>query len=60
MCKPTQTPSFPDQTETGPGSENIFKNIFESGQIEEFNFGLVQVRVFFTRVRDISFWGFWG
>ena len=29
----------PNQTETCPGSGNIFKNIFESGQLGEFYFG---------------------
>ena len=43
-----ETPSFPrpDWTKTGPGLGNIFKSIFGSGQVGEFNFGSVQVRVF--------------
>ena len=43
----------PDRTETGPGSGNIFKNIFGSGRVGEFYFGSVRVGVFFTGVWDI-------
>ena len=50
-CGATRNPEFPrtrpDRTETGPGSGNIFKNIFGSGRVGEFYFGSVRVGVFF-------------
>ena len=50
-----ETPSFPglDRTETGPGSGNIFKNIFGSGRVGSGNFILGWSRsgyFFFTGV----------
>ena len=50
----------PDRTKTSSWSGNIFKNIFGLGWVGEFNFGLVRVGVFFTRIWDISFLGFQG
>ena len=56
-CGATRNPEFPrtgpDRTETGPGSGNIFKNIFGSGRVGEYYFGSVRVGVFLTRVWDI-------
>ena len=56
-CGATRNPEFPrtgpDRTETGPGSGNIFKNIFGSGRVGEFYFGSVRVGVFLTGVWDI-------
>ena len=37
----------PDRTETGPGSRNIFKNIFGSSRVGEFYFGSVRVGKFY-------------
>ena len=47
--KPRVSPdrTGPDRTETGPGSENIFKNIFGSGRVGEFYFGSVRVGEFY-------------
>ena len=46
-CGATRNPEFPqdglDQTEAGPGSGHIFKNIFGSGRVGEFYFGSVRV-----------------
>ena len=56
-CGATRNPEFPrtgpDRTETGPGSGNIFKNIFGSSRVGEFYFGSVRVGVFFTGAWDI-------
>ena len=38
----------PDRTQTGPGSGNIFKNIFGSGRVMEFYFGSVWVGEFIS------------
>ena len=50
-CGATRNPEFPwtgpDRTETGPGSGNIFKNIFVSGRVGEFYFGSVGVGEFY-------------
>ena len=72
ICGATRNPEFPrtgpDRTETGPGSGNILKNIFESGRVGEFYFGSVRVGefyfgwvrvgVFFTGVWDVFSWDF--
>ena len=59
-CGATRNPEFPrtgpDRTETGPGSGNIFKNIFGSGRVGEFYFGSVRVEEFyFGSVRVVVF-----
>ena len=41
---------FPDRTETGPGSGNIFKNIYGPGRVGEFYFGSVRVGEFYFRI----------
>ena len=50
-CGATRNPEFPrtgpDRTETGPGSGNIFKNIFGPGRFGEFYFGSVRVGEFY-------------
>ena len=50
-CGATRNPEFPrtgpDRTETGPGSGNIFKNIFGPGRVGEFYFGSVRVGEFY-------------
>ena len=53
--KPRVSPdrTGPDWTETGPGSGNIFKNLFGSSRVGEFYFGSVRVGVFFTGAWDI-------
>ena len=47
--KPRVSPdrTGPDRTETGPGSGNIFKNIFGSGRVGEFHFESVRVGEFY-------------
>ena len=51
----------PDRTKTGPGSGNIFKNIFGSSRVGEFYFGSVRVGEFyFGSVRvGVFFTGAW-
>ena len=50
-CGATRNPEFPwtgpDRSETGPGSGNIFKNIFGSGRVGEFYFWSVRVGEFY-------------
>ena len=64
-CGATRNPEFPrtgsDRTETGPGSGNIFKNIFGPGRVGEFYFGSVRVGEFyFGSVRvGVFFTGVW-
>ena len=57
-CRATRNPEFPrtgpDRTETGPGSENILKNIFGSGRGILFRVGpgrgiLFRIGIFFYR-----------
>ena len=52
-CGATQKPEFPrtglDRTETSPGSEHVFENIFGEGRVGDKDFGSVRVGVFFYR-----------